>query len=135
MPLVAMFRLSSTLSACSTDRPFHSTTAFDGVHAERTVALGENRDHHVFQHAQIAKDFGRLEHAGNAHLVDLVGFAPQHRLAVEHDRAGVGDELADEAVEQGRLARPVGADDRVDAVFLDAEVHVVPGPADRRSAC
>jgi hypothetical protein len=34
-------------------------------------------------------------------------------------RSGVGDQLADEAVQQGRLAGAVRPDDRVHRVFLD----------------
>ncbi len=98
--------------------------AFKGVHAERPIALGEAGDHHVFQNRQIAENLGRLKHAGDAHLVDLVWLAAQHGLAVEHDRSGVGDQFADEAVQQGGFARTVWSDDGVNRVFRDGEVHV-----------
>ena len=57
---------------------------------------------------QIAEDLGRLEHPGNAHLVDLVGLAPQHRLPVEHDRAGVGISLPTRQFSRVDLPAPFG---------------------------
>mmetsp|Transcript_27799 Transcript_27799/g.35883 ORF Transcript_27799/g.35883 Transcript_27799/m.35883 type:complete len:307 (+) Transcript_27799:1115-2035(+) len=98
-----------------------------GTHPEGSVPFGKTGDHHVFHHGQIAKDLWCLEHTGNAHLVDLVRGATQHRLAVKHDRAGVRDELAHKAVQQGGFPGPIGADDCVYGVFLDGEVHVTEG--------
>ena len=106
------------------DDPFLLMDPFVGMHPEGAVAFGEAGDHHVFDHREIAEDFRCLEHAADAHLVDLVRLAAEHRLAVEDDRAAVGDQLADEAVQKGRFAGSVRADDGVAGVFLDAEVHV-----------
>ena len=96
----------------------------DGVQFKRAVPFGKTGDHHVFHHREIAKDLGRLEHAADPHLVDLMRRTPQHRLPVKHDGACVRDQLADKAVQQRGFARPVGADDRVHGVFGHAEVHV-----------
>ena len=116
--------MSSSIASAFSRMSFWLSTDADGVHFERPVTLGEAGDHHVFQNREIAKDLRRLEHAADPHLVDLVRRAPQNGLPVEHHRTGVGDQFADEAVQQGGLARAVGADDRVDRVFLDAEVHL-----------
>ena len=98
--------------------------AFDRMHPERPVTLGQQRDHHVFHDGQIAEDLGRLEHPRDAHLIDLERLAAQHRLPGEHHRPGIGDQFADEAIEQRRLARPVRPDDRVHRVLGDRKVHI-----------
>jgi hypothetical protein len=64
------------------DRMF-SRHALNGVHPERTVALGEARDQHVFHDGQIAEDLRRLKHPADAHLVDLERRAAEHGLTVE----------------------------------------------------
>jgi hypothetical protein len=43
-----------------------------GMHAEGPVALGKASGSACFPARQIAEDLGRLEHAADAHLVDLV---------------------------------------------------------------
>ena len=53
------------------------------------------------------------------------GLRPSTDWPVEGDRAGVGDQLADQHVQQGRLAGAVRADDRVDRVLGDRQVDVV----------
>ena len=94
------------------------------VHLERPVTFGKAGDQHVFLHTEIAKDLGRLKYARNPHLVDLVGFAPQHRLPVEHNRSGIGDQFAHQTVQQRGFTRPVRPDNGMDRIFRNAEVHV-----------
>ena len=67
-----------------------------------------------------------LEHAANrlgALEVRQEGDVP----AVQHDRAGVGDELARNGVEQRGLARAVGADNRRKVAVVQMQVHVFEG--------
>ena len=123
MPLVGQVHLGQHVLGLFQHVPLGEDTG-KGVEFEGAIALGEDRDHHVFQHREVAEDLGRLEHPGNPHLADLVGRAPQHRLAVEEHRSGVGDQLADQAVEQGGLAGAIGADDGVAGVLLHAEIDV-----------
>ena len=99
----------------------------ESIQFECTVAAGKTRDHHVFHHRQVAKNLWRLENPADAHLVDLVWKAAQHGLPVEHDRACIRHQLSDKAVEQGRFAGPVRADDGMNGVFRNRQVHVVQG--------
>jgi hypothetical protein len=92
-----------------------------------TVALRQRRHHHVFQHGQVEEDLRRLEHAGDAELVDLVRRLAGQRVAVEDHGAAVRLQAADADIEQRRLAGAVRADDRVRFALADVEVDIGEG--------
>ena len=55
------------------------------LHGEGAVALGEGRDHDVFQDAQVGEDFRRLKHPDNTGLIDLMRLNSEKGLPVERD--------------------------------------------------
>src|SRR3546814_5203551 len=57
--------------------------------------------------------------------LDGVRADPEQRLSVEPHRAGVRRDAADEAVQQGRFAGAVGADDGVHRPLPDLEVDLI----------
>jgi hypothetical protein len=81
----------------------------------------------VFEYAQSRKRPHDLEGARDAGLADFFGRQARDRLAFEGDASLVGRVDAREQIEQGRFARPVRPDDRVDRPLLDAERNVVDG--------
>src|SRR6516165_6991714 len=50
---------------------------------------------------------------------------PQKRMAIEHDFPGSRSIQSAEAVEKGRLARAIGADNSTDMTTLDLKRHVI----------
>ena len=82
-------------------------------------------DAHVLERGGIGEDVGDLVGAGDALLRDAIGRQPGDVLAVEDDATGGRTQHAGQAIEEGALARPVGADDGADLAALDFEVDVV----------
>ena len=98
---------------------------FNRMQPERAVAFGKTRDDDVFKHRQSGKDFRCLKHPADAELVDFMRFLSQQRMAVEHHRAGIGDQFADKAVQQRGFASAIRADDGVNRAFFDGQVHII----------
>ncbi|HMM72497.1 MAG TPA: hypothetical protein PKC22_09805 [Rhodocyclaceae bacterium] len=82
--------------------------ALEGVEREGAVTLCEGRHHDVLEKGQVRKDLRRLEHAHDAHLVDLVRALAGDNLAVEGHGSRIGHDAPDAHVEKGRLAGAVG---------------------------
>src|SRR5215475_11083078 len=87
----------------------------------------EDGQREVVERAQLIEEVNELK-APRDPLPDLlVDGIPRDVGALEHDAPRVhGDEPADQ-VDQGGLARPVGADEGQDLTFRHREVHVVHG--------
>src|SRR5690606_34482204 len=85
---------------------------------------------HVLQHAQVREHRGDLERADHAAARDLCRPLARDVHAVEHDGARGRLQELGQQVEAGRLARPVGTDQRMDASTPDGQIHI----ADRREA-
>jgi len=66
----------------------------------------------IFQDRQARPESKALERPGNAQPRQAVGRRPEQRLAPVGDPARIGPHKAADRVEEGRLAGPVGADDR-----------------------
>jgi hypothetical protein len=64
----------------------------------------------IIQDGQPAENPDNLEGPGNAKSVDRVGFETDDVFFLEEDLALVGRIITRDQVDQGRLARPVGAD-------------------------
>src|SRR2546425_278726 len=56
---------------------------------------------------------------------DLVGAEPDQALVLEGDAAAEGGEIAEDRLEKGRLARPVGPDHADDGAGRDLERHAL----------
>ena len=101
--------------------------------ARRRAAVAS--DHDVFEHGHGREQADVLERAGHAERGDLVGLhAVEGRGAgglavafgqVKLDGAFGGQVDAGDAVEERRLPRPVGADERDDLLPVDREIHLV----------
>ncbi len=92
---------------------------------EAGAQLALQADAHVLQHGEVrehGRDLERSHHAGARHLGCLV--AGDVLALVEDLARGHGQELG-EQVEHGRLAGPVGADQRVDGASPDLEIDLV----------
>jgi hypothetical protein len=82
-------------------------------------------DQHVVEHGEAAEEADVLEGASQPQPRALVRREIVERRVVEADATGVGGQDPAHAVEQGRLARAVGADQGVDGAGLDHEVDAV----------
>src|SRR5881409_2628755 len=84
-------------------------------------------DEQVLQRRQLGEDADDLEGAADTAARDLPRLETVQALAAKAHAAGVELLDAGDAVEEGRLARPVGADQAVDATGLEGERDVVDG--------
>ena len=89
--------------------------------AARPQALGD-RDRDVLEHREAAEQLVDLERAHDAALDAPRLREPRHVLAAEHHPAARGRQRAREQVDEGGLARAVGADQRVARPRLEPEV-------------
>jgi hypothetical protein len=89
------------------------------------VLLALQGDAHVLQHREVRKDRGDLERAHHAAARDDVGPLRGDVAAVEVDRSAGRGQEAREQVEDRRLARAVGTDQRMDGVAAHAQVDAV----------
>ena len=87
--------------------------------------MGQQRNHHVFQQCQLAKDFRRLEYARNTQLVDLVRLHTQHASPIKVDLAVIGNQLTNNGIEQSRFTGTIGSDNRMHRALIDTQVHIV----------
>ena len=63
----------------------------------------------------------------DAKLDDRARAQPRDRLAVEEDRAGARRDKTGDRAQRGRLAGPVGAQQRDDGAFVDRERDAAQG--------
>src|SRR5262245_52611401 len=83
-------------------------------------------DQHVFSGRHVGEQPDVLKGPAHPQRGDLVGAQADERLAAKADDAGVGTVQAGEDVEERRLARAVGADDRGDTP-VEREAHALQG--------
>jgi hypothetical protein len=84
-------------------------------------------DHDVLEHGHGGKEGKVLEGATDPQRRDLMGGEADDGLATEDDVPGAGRVQPADAVEQGGLAGPVGADQAEDLAFLYVEGNRVEG--------
>ena len=82
-------------------------------------------DPDVLQDGEVRERRGDLERPHDAAARDLRRLLGRDVVVVVEDLAGGRDEELGEQVEDGRLARAVRADQRVDVAALDLQVHVI----------
>ena len=92
-------------------------------------------DQEVLPHGELREELDALERATDAALRATVHAEAAHVLAVQPDRAAVGAEHAEHAVEEGRLAGAVRPDQPDALALLDREVEVVEGDDPGRTSC
>src|SRR6266702_5274691 len=79
----------------------------------------------VLAHREFWKHLQQLEGSADSELVELGGAQAGHDLAVELDLAAGRRELAEDAVEQRRLAATVRPDQAEDLALADVEADAV----------
>src|SRR5205085_1427413 len=84
----------------------------------------------VLAHSQLGKDLQQLEGAADSQPVEVARPHAGDGASVEPHLAGARAELAEDAIEQRRLAAAVRPDDAEDLAFVDVERHAV----DRQNA-
>ena len=99
----------------------------DPEHREVPVVAGHQGHLHVLEHAHARIHVDPLEGAREPRLDDAVRRQPGQLAPLVLDPAPVRPEVPGDEVEEGRLARPVRADDRVLLALLELEVHPVDG--------
>ena len=101
---------SSTSSARAAVRRRH-------VRAKQRAPRLQDGGGHVLDHGQVQEYAGLLEGAAQPHPVERGGVGPPDRAAGKCDRAAVRGQVTGDQVEQGGLARAVGADQRGDGAL------------------
>src|SRR6185437_6387217 len=98
-------------------------------HVQRTVArlaapgmAQEGADHHVLEDGHVLEGRRHLEGAADAEPFMLLRGRVGHIAAIEQDAAARRPEIAGDAIEEGRFAGAVGADEADDLAFGDGEV-------------
>jgi hypothetical protein len=97
---------------------------------EQVVAfslLRENRNLDIPEHREPVKDIGDLEGPCHASSAYLVSWELTDIFALESDSAPVRSKDACDQIEQGRLAGPVGPDNRYKLPFLHGQFHPIDG--------
>src|SRR5512140_581731 len=107
--------------------PDLSVVVGEGEEEARLALAREDRKRDVVEQGQLVEEVDDLEAARDAGGDAAVDGGPGHVLAAEEDLAAVGREEAADQVDEAGLAGAVGADQREDLAFDDAEVHVVDG--------
>ena len=85
------------------------------------------REDQVLAHGQFGEDLQQLEGAADAEPVQLGGPHIGDLAAIQLHAPFGRLELAEDAIEQGRLAAAIGTDDAEDLAFLHREGHPVDG--------
>lgn len=98
-----------------------------GEHGEDALVAVRGADQHVLHARHAAIDARLLEGAQEAEARDLGHPQPRDLPALEADRARVHGVVADDGVEEGGLARAVGADEADDLARLDSKRDVAVG--------
>ena len=76
-------------------------------------------------HGHVREEAAGLGHEARPEPQDLVGAEPDQALVLEGDAAAEGGEIAEDRLEEGRLARPVGPDHADDGAGRDLERHAL----------
>jgi hypothetical protein len=93
-----------------------------GHHVALMLLAGEDQ---IFPHRQFWKYLEQLERAADAEPVQVGRPESGHDLAIDLHLAAIRLELAEDAVEQCRLATTVRADQAEDFSLLDIEAHAI----------
>src|SRR2546426_2520139 len=88
---------------------------------------GKDGQRHVVDDRQLVEEVDDLEAPGDAALDAVLHRLASDVLAAEEDLAAVGLQESADQVDQARLARAVGADQRDDLALADLEVDLVDG--------
>ncbi len=91
------------------------------------AVVGQERGLHVLEGAEAAEDARDLEGPAEAAPAEILRSQAAHLLAPHVDLAGVVREVTGDQVEQGGLARAVGADDGSEVAGGHGEVDAVDG--------
>ena len=86
-----------------------------------SLAMLLSRQDQVLAQSELRKDLQELEGATDAQSVEAGGSQAGHVPAVDFHAAAARRQLPQDAVEECRLARTVGADDAQDLAFADVE--------------
>ena len=81
----------------------------------------------VLQHGEVPEEAYGLERAGYAEFHDGMRLSAPDALAVEKNVAALGDIVAGDAVENGGLARAVGADEPDNGSPVHGEIKLIDG--------
>ena len=81
--------------------------------------------HDVFQHRHIGKQTDVLKGARNADAGHLMHGCGLVGMAGQGERAAVGRDQTGDDVEEGGLARAIGANQPIDLTTLDGQAHVL----------
>src|SRR5215468_6914108 len=100
--------------------------AGEGTQEAAEARAGEAHGH-VVRHRELAEELRGLKGAGDAEARDGVGRGAGDAEAAQCDVAPIRAVVAGEDVQQGRLARAVGADDGGDTGGGDGERDIVEG--------
>ena len=90
-----------------------------------TVQSQMGANHDVLDGAHVHADLQVLESPGDTARRQFIGGFAANRLAIQLDLAGSWFINAGNQVEQRRLARPVGADHRIDDTGVDIEADIL----------
>src|SRR5262249_61516119 len=99
------------------------------------ATAGVTADTDVVEHRLRREQGEVLEGSSDADLGDAVRRAAEHRAPVEQDVSAVGGVQPADAVEQGRLAGTVGADQTENLPFIEAERDAVEGDDAAKAHC
>src|SRR5205814_3681697 len=106
------------------DLPFQGAAA-DDVEPQAVVEVLVVADHEVVEERERQAEPRTLEGTGDAGLVDRLRREVGDRHLAEARLAARRGKDAGEDVEEGRLARSIGADEPEDLAFLDLQVEAV----------
>src|SRR6266446_3538515 len=95
--------------------------------AARLALAREDGQAHVVEQGQLVEEVDDLEAARDARLDPALHGLRGDVLTAEEDPTTVGGQEAADQVDQARLARAVGADQRQDLALADGEVDLVDG--------
>ncbi len=96
-----------------------------GVADEVAAAARMPADPHIVEHRLALEQGEVLKGAANAEVGDAMGRPAEQRAAREPDIAADRRVKAAQAIEQGRLARPIGPDQPEDLTLIEIERHAV----------
>ena len=89
------------------------------------MKLVVHTDFNVVHNRHFAKEADVLECTGDTPLVDLLGCQILHLCTIQIEGAGGGLVYAGQQVEDGGFTGTIGADQTVDLILLNADVHIL----------
>src|SRR3984957_6823105 len=99
--------------------------ALDGRRRGAPRAQRIAAQHQVLMHAHVSEDAARLGDIADALAHHAIGREARERIAGEADAALEGRQVAEDGLQQRRLARAIGPDDAHDFAGADIERHLV----------